>query len=117
MVTIKTKLGSSMLEFSAPTQTADQDIKAACKIMAFVGDFPEKCSLCGSDNLHLYHKSPKGNDYYGMKCKACGAEQNFHQRKEGGFYIRYDDKFEKYVPEGKTEQPESSEEFKDDIPY
>lgn len=106
MITLKTKIGNSMIEYEG------QDFKQVCKFSALVGEIPRKCSLCGSEDVYLYHKSPKGNDYFGVKCGGCGAEQNFHQRKEGGFYIKWDDKFEKY---GGAEK-QGADDFDDDIP-
>jgi translation initiation factor 2 beta subunit (eIF-2beta)/eIF-5 len=99
MLVLKTKVGKTVLEFEAA------DLKQACKISALVGMFPDKCSECGSDDIILTHKSPGGNDYYGLRCKGCGAEQNFHQRKEGGFYITADDKFSIYNPEKSAPAP------------
>ena len=106
MITLKTKVGSSVLEFQGQT------LKDVCKFSALAGEIPKKCGLCGSEDVYLFHKSPQGNDYYGVKCGGCGAEQNFHQRKEGGFYIKWDDKFEKYTPsEGPKESGSAEEEF------
>lgn len=114
MIVLKTKIGKGMIEFEGQT------LKDVCKFSALVGMLPEKCSVCGKDDIHLTHKNPGGNDYYGLKCK-CGAEQNFHQRKEGGgFYIQADDKFT--VWEGKpadVSPPANGEKIFDDdsVPF
>jgi transcription elongation factor Elf1 len=98
MIKIKFKIGKSMIEFE------NNDLKNIFKFSGLMGELPEACTLCNSPDVFLSHKSPKGNDYYMLKCKKCGAELNFHQRKEGGFYIKWDDKFEKYNPE-KSKSP------------
>lgn len=110
MVKFKQKMGRGQIEVES------QDFKGLCKVMDLIGRFPDKCSSCQSDDLHLYHKSPKGNDYYGVRCRYCGAEQAFHQRKEGGFYIKWDDKFEKYGGDDSPKK-ESTESFESDIPF
>lgn len=107
MVRLKTKIGNSQLEIEG------SDFKAICKASSLIGMIPDKCGKCGMSAIYLYHKSPKGNDYYGVQCKSCGAEFNFHQRKEGGFYIKHDDEWTKF---GEDEQPKSGEKFEDDIP-
>jgi len=100
MVRLTTRIGKTTLEIEAP------DMKTVCKASALIGAIPDKCGLCQSDEIHLTHKAPGGNDYYGVRCKKCGAEQNFHQRKEGGFYITAGDKFSIYDPDkAKADSP------------
>ena len=115
MVRFKQKMGRGQIEIEA------QDFKQICSAMDLVGRFPEKCSMCGSDDLHLYHKMPKGNEYFGIRCRSCGAEQSFHQKKDGGFYIKYDDKFEKYQGGGESSERSDSNDGKkfdeDKIPF
>lgn len=104
MITIKIKVGNSQLEYQA------EDVKKIHKFASVYGALPEKCECCGSPALYLFHKAPKENDYFGVKCKACGAELTFHQKKEGGFYVKHDDKMQKYSGGGeqsaKKQEPE-----------
>ena len=90
MYTYKVKVGKGQLEIQEP------DFKKMWEHASFVGDFPSVCGKCKSDDIAPMQKSPKGNDYWGLKCKSCGAELTFHQKKEGGFYIRYDDEWKKF---------------------
>jgi len=91
MVTLKRKVGSSQIEVQA------QDFKGICSADDLLGRLPDKCSLCGGTDLHFYHKTPKGFDYFGIRCRGCGAEQAFHTKQaDGSFFIKWDDKFEKY---------------------
>jgi hypothetical protein len=113
--TFKTKVGNGMLEVT------EQDFKAIWSKASLIGDFPTECGKCGSKDIAPMHKTPKGVEYFGLKCKACGAEQTFHQKKEGGFYIRFDDEWTKY---GESQEQTvkkvfegEKEEFKDDIPF
>jgi DNA-directed RNA polymerase subunit M/transcription elongation factor TFIIS len=105
-VTLKTKIGHSQLEVQADS------FKEICDYSTLIGQMPKVCGKCGSDEVYLYHKAPKGNDYYGLACKKCGAEFNFHQKKEGGFYIRYDDQWEHFKDkqQGEVAQPPKSPE-------
>ena len=118
MITLKVKLGKTMIEYQG------QDFKTVCDFSTLLGMMPEKCGKCGRENIYLYHKAPKGNDYYGVACKDCGAEFNFHQKKEGGFYIRHDDVWQKFgednAGQGGGQQPrggQETEEFDDDVPF
>lgn len=109
----KQKIGNGMLEVT------ENDFKAIWAKASFIGDFPSKCGKCGSGDIAPMQKSPKGNDYYGLKCKECGAELTFHQRKEGGFYIRYDDvwtKFGESQGEAKSQEQAVRDVFQDDDP-
>lgn len=115
MLRAKFKVGRSTVEIEA------QDFKSLLKYTTLFGAMPEKCGKCGSDDIFLRHKSPKGNDYYGLECRACGAEFNFHQRKEGGFYIKSADEWAVFQGGGTdTPRPPSGdgpENFEDDIPF
>jgi len=114
MVRLKTKVGKDVLEIES------QSLKEICMASSLTGMFPDKCA-CGSERIFLNHKSPKGNEYYGLKCKDCGAELNFHQRKEGGFYLKHEDKFQRYQGGGESSERSESNEGKtfdeDRIPF
>jgi len=101
MITLKLKIGKGMLEYQA------NHAKDIHKFSAIYGALPEICGLCQSSDIFLSHKSPKGNDYYTVTCKSCGAELTLHQKKEGGFYLKYDDKFVKYEKTEQTSKPDT----------
>ena len=97
MVKVKIAIGRTQLELEA------QDVKTAHKFCSLYASLPEVCDACKSKNVHLFHKSPSGNDYFGIRCKDCGAELTFHQHKDGGgFFVKREDKME--VWKGKGEQ-------------
>lgn len=77
------KLGNKTLVIEG-----DGDSKTIIKNIGFWSRIPEVCGNCGSDQIGLSHKAPKGNDYYGLQCTKCTAEYNFGQFKAGGFYIK-----------------------------
>ncbi len=79
-----------------------QNLKSVHAFCDVYGRVPQQCGLCKSQNIHPYTKSPKGNDYVGVRCADCGAELNFHQKKEGGYYLRYDDQWDRYDGGQKT---------------
>jgi len=93
MYIYKTKLGNGQIEVQA------NDFKTLIEESSILLRIPKECHVCKSTDIGLNHKNPKGNDYYGISCQ-CGAELNFHQKKEGGFYIKYDDKMEKWTGNG-----------------
>lgn len=95
--TLKIKLGGKVLEVSADGKETD-----IIKNLSFWSGLPTKCA-CGSEDISLFHKSPKDNDYYGLKCNKCNAEFLFHQFKTGGFYVKWNDKFQVYKAEDKKE--------------
>lgn len=107
MVKYTLKIGKGRIEVEC------QDMKMAHKVGAVYGAIPEICHECKSDDVYLSHKSPGGNDYYTIVCKKCGAELTLHQFKTGGFFIKPEDKFKKYVPQ---EGSQNTEKFTDDIP-
>lgn len=93
--TLKIKLGSKVLELHGEG-TGKQMVKS----FAFWANLPEKCGNCNDSNITLNYKSPKGNDYYGLKCLQCNAELNFGQHKQGdSFFLRWDDKWEVWEPD------------------
>jgi hypothetical protein len=111
MFKLKMKIGKGMLEIE------NADIKKLHKVSAVYGMLPEKCDCCQSDNLHLSFKSPKGNDYYSIRCKECGAELNLHQKKEGGaFYVVADEKMTVYSGSSNNDSGQQSAN-EEDIPF
>lgn len=93
MVTIKLRIGRSMLEMQANNE---KDIHKFC---AIYGALPNVCDNCQSDDIYLSHKSPKGNDYYTLVCKKCNASMRIHQKKEDkGFYVVAEEKMVIYQP-------------------
>lgn len=113
MFTIKTKIGNSVLEYQAP------DMKTIHKWSSIYGALPPACSECSSKNLHLFHKSPKGNDYFGVRCNDCGAELSFHQLKTGGFFLKQGDRFQKWTGDGETSKPSATKQVDEDgtVPF
>ena len=90
MIKLKTKIGKTELTYEG------SDLKSIMKFSALIAGLPRVCDACGKDDIYLSHKAPQGNDYYLVKCKDCGAELTFHQKKEGGFYTKWDEKMQVY---------------------
>lgn len=88
-------LGGNQLQLSA-----EGDDRSIIEQLHFWSELPTQCNNCDSGNIGLMFKRPKGNEYYGLRCNACTAELTFHQRKEGGFYLTADDRFEVYGGRG-----------------
>ena len=55
------------------------------KLSEFQEVFDESnCGQCNNDDLQFIVRTVEGNDYYELKCKACGAKLAFGQHKSGG---------------------------------
>lgn len=113
MITLKLKIGRGMLEGQF------NDVKSAHKFSAIYGAMPRICDACKSDDIYLSHKNIKGNEYFTINCKACGAELSLHQKKEGGFYLKYDEKMTKFQPSQQPaqQQPQDPYQSDEDIPF
>lgn len=110
MLTLKIKIGRTQLEFEA------EDVKKIHRFSSVYGALPEKCDACKSDDIFLSWKSPEGFNFYVVKCKSCGAELLIHEKKDGGgFYVKADEKMEKYIPKQGEEKKQKQEE--DQIPF
>ena len=116
MIKYKLKIGNGMIEFEGANAID------AHKFGAIYGALPEVCDNCKSKNIYLSHKSPQENDYYMLSCKDCGAELNFHQKKKGGFFLKFGEKMQVYRKSKNAEQtvkeafPEAPE-SKKDVPH
>ena len=83
MITIKTRVGNTVIEVSAEKQ------KHAIAGAAFFQQLPDKCPRCGAE-LAFTFRTPKDADgntlqYYGLECK--GADRHatsFGQYRDGG---------------------------------
>lgn len=75
--------GGAMLEFEAENE------KKAVEALGFWQNLPENCPKCQKP-LRFFHRSPQGNDYYGLVCAGTPShETNFGQfRNGGGFYYK-----------------------------
>ena len=89
------------------------------KALGFWSQLPDKCGACGSKSISLMHRQPKGYDYYGLSCDACHATINFGQAKVGGaFFIRYDEKWEKYSQkESNNQDSEPKQVREEEVPF
>ena len=96
MVKLEFNIGKTKLTFDADNS------KMAHMISDLYGSLPNKCDCCNSEDVYLSHKNIKENEYFGIKCKSCGAELSFHQKKTGGFYVIDGEKMTVY--KGKSDQ-------------
>lgn len=65
-------------------ESSDASPKEAFAEVAFWDEFirtHKKCGKCGSENISLFFRDPKGDKYYGAHCNDCGAEKNIGQHK------------------------------------
>lgn len=107
---LKLKLGN--MQLSVTEEGKEQDI---VKSLAFWSSLPGSCGACNSTDIKLEHRQPKGYDYYGLRCNACGAGVNFGQARESNkFYIKWDAKWEKFK---KSDSNEPGDFNNEDVPF
>ena len=78
-ITYQTKNKRLQVELEANT------VKDAFKELAEFQDVfdEEQCGLCKSDTIKFQVRTVDGNDYFEMRCLACGARLSFGQHKVG----------------------------------
>lgn len=42
-----------------------------------------KCGACGAETIKHEHRVHDGNDFYSLRCLACGAQLDYGQHKTG----------------------------------
>lgn len=58
-----------------------------CLMKASVfSSMPERCSLCGNEEIHLTSNKAKGYQFVKMICPKCNARAQLGQYKDGGYY-------------------------------
>ncbi len=100
-VKINLKVGKNAMQVEVP------DMKAAHHFGAVYGNLPTKCDACGSENIFLNFRCPKGHEYYSLGCE-CGAEANFgiHQNDKKSLFWK-NEKMVKFAPGQGKSQPQS----------
>ena len=74
--------------------------------ISFLEELPRKCPVCDAP-LRFSYKSPKGYEYYGLKCSGSPShESNFGQKKDGGELYYKGQWEEAYKSESPTEGSE-----------
>lgn len=74
------KVGSLTIDVAGETQK-----EVFKELAAFEEVFGESvCGKCNSDNVKCVVRENDGNEYYEMRCNACGARLSFGVHKKGG---------------------------------
>jgi hypothetical protein len=81
-IQIKKQIGTAVFTF---------DIEEAKTIDALftagsLATTPDKCSLCGSNDVELQGSKAKGFTFVKVACKKCGAKAGLGQYKDSGFF-------------------------------
>lgn len=74
-VTIKTKIGAHLIEVTGDT------FKEAIELGSLLSELPQKCGTCASPDIALNHRVAQTYSFYGLRCRACGAEYPLGQKK------------------------------------
>jgi len=110
MIKLSIKIGKHQLQIEFPT------MKAMHKFGAVYGNLPQKCTnpQCGSTNIYLSYKNPKGNDYFTIACGDCKADANFgiHNNETKNLYWK-DEKMTVY--EAANQPPKTTGQPKDNL--
>ena len=63
-----------------------KDMKHCFVFMSYAGDLfgQKRCGNCDSEHLRPVHRTPKGYEYYSVRCDDCRFELKFGQQKDGG---------------------------------
>jgi len=88
MITIKTKIGNTVVEVQ------QNKVTDAIKMAAFFSELPETCPRCG-EPVHLTYRKAQEYEFYGMQCSH-GHQTTFGQLKAGGFYYKKDEVWKTY---------------------
>jgi len=115
VITLKIKIGNSMLEYQAET------MEKVHRFSNIWGGLPESCS-CGSKDIFLaFTETQEGFKYCKLKCKKCESTYTIKQNKKNEYYIDPNEKFVKFQKgQGSQSSPQPQEESpfqNDDIPF
>ena len=88
---VKKQIGASSFTFEFENANTVEALFTA----GTLSGTPDKCSLCGSEEVELEGSKAKGYTFVKVKCLKCGARAQLGQYKEGGQFWKA---FEKYQP-------------------
>ena len=117
--TVKKKIGKSELIVNFDAAKTKEGLANA----AFFATTPDKCGICGSDNITLDHNTTEeGYLYVKIRClnPECRATSTLGTYKDDkGYFWK---KFEKYIPKDASSPVEKQEKAKgaegdDDLPF
>lgn len=91
-VNITKTIGKSTLTFQVE---GEKDVDTLAKA-SFYTEMPDKCGLCGKDDVELSSNKAKGFVFVKVKCNSCNGRSNLGQFKDGSGCFWKD--FEKYEP-------------------
>lgn len=97
-VAITKKLGKSTFTFQVEEE---KEVDALAKA-AFYATTPDKCTLCGSENVSLEMNKAESFTFVKVRCLDCRAQANLGQYKDGsGCFWK---EFKEYTPEAAFDQ-------------
>lgn len=99
-IQITKKLGNTTYAF----QIEEQKDLDALATAGFLASMPEKCGLCGSQNVVLTSNKAKGFTFVKVVCRDCGGRSQVGQYKEGGFFWKAFDRFQPAEEESSEEE-------------
>lgn len=77
-------IGTSKISFEG-----DGNDKQIIKAFSFWSSLPKKCGNCGSSDISLSYRSPKGFEFFGLECAGCKYNLSFGQYKDGnGLFVK-----------------------------
>ena len=104
-ISIAKKVGKSEFTFWVD----EEDFREGLAVAAFYAGTPDKCGICGSEDVTLdSNRTTEGYLYVKVRCldEKCGgvATLGVYKDNKGGFWK----KFEKYEPKASTEEETES---------
>lgn len=73
---------SDKLTFEVDGSGQKEIFKELAMLQEIFGE--KQCGLCKNTDLKFICRTVEGNDYYELKCTACGGILSFGQHKKGG---------------------------------
>jgi hypothetical protein len=108
-VQVKKRVGSCEYVF----ETESEKPLDALFVAGFLSETPEICSLCGSEKVRLTSNKAGGYTFVKVRCEDCGGQANVGSYKDGGYFWK---KFERWEKEPLMDVSEQSE-IGNNIPF
>lgn len=98
-ISIKKQIGKTTFVF----EIDEKDEMEAMSKAGVLAMMPDKCGLCGKDNVSLSSNKAKGYTFVKVVCKECDAQAQLGQYKEGGYF------WKSWIKYKSSQQPEQKE--------
>lgn len=99
-ISIRKQIGKTIFIF----EIDEKDEMEAMSKAGVLAMMPDKCGLCGKDNVSLSSNKAKGYTFVKVVCKECDARSQLGQYKEGGYFWKSWEKYQSSQPQQKEKE-------------